>query len=701
MKLKTILTAIMLCLTVQYNAQNKILDSLKIILKTTKDSKQITNTYNNIGKIYNSLNTDSAIFYLRIAEKMAKKNKLQRHLFQAYSNIGTTFIKTGQLDSSEVYFDKAKYLINDIDFYNALTSYYGDRGILDYYKGDYLNSGKRFEKALDLAIKEKNIEDIIRYSNNSALVLSKTGKNNEALDIYFKALKSAELEKDSVHIGLLFNNIANIYEDMNEQEKSLDLYKKSLEIKLKHGTFVQIVNAYFNVANRQLHIGELENDSTLLVKAEKNYEKALEIAQEKNFGNGKLVGWEGLGKIELNKKNFIKSKEYFNKVLEVAKATKNKPYLNMANLSLAYIENDLKNHKKAEFYLKQSKDFVEKSGSITQKKQLYENLYIVEENKGNYKKAFEYLRKKNEIDETLTSNEIKEKISRYEVKYETEKKEKEIAQQKEQLLEQELAIKNRNLYAIIITSILLILGIIFFAIYKRNQFKRNQLQKEIDLKDALAIIKTQNRLQEQRLRISRDLHDNIGSQLTFIISSIDNLKFISKDANEKLKSKLATISSFTGDTIHQLRDTIWAMNKSEISIEDLHSRILSYIEKAKIAVPEVKIDVNYDIDKNKSFSSLIGMNIFRTLQEAINNAIKYSESNTIEITLKNKKNNFVATVTDFGKGFAINSVELGNGLSNMEKRMSEIGGTIKITSEEKKGTTIQLEVQLENTMNDV
>ena len=104
-----------------------------------------------------------------------------------------------------------------------------------------------------------------------------------------------------------------------------------------------------------------------------------------------------------------------------------------------------------------------------------------------------------------------------------------------------MAIKNRNLYTILLISALLILGIVFYAVHKKNQFKKKQLQKEIDLKDALATIKTQNRLQEQRLRISRDLHDNIGSQLTFIISSIDNLKFISKDANQKLKDKLSNI----------------------------------------------------------------------------------------------------------------------------------------------------------------
>lgn len=693
MKIKVLLFLVAISFSKSF-AQEKLLDSLKTLLKTTKDQKQITNTYNNIGKVFNSINTDSALYYLKIAEKLAKENKLKRHLFQTYSNIGTSYIKTGQLDSSEIYFNKSKSLIEDIKHYNALTSYYGDRGILDYYKGNYEKAGERFEKALDLAIAENKIQDIIRYSNNSALVLSKTGNNDKALGIYFKALDAAEKEKDSVHMGLLFNNIANIYEDMNEVEKSLELYKKSLNIKLKHGTFVQKSTAYFNVANMQLHIGELSKDSLLIAKAEENYNKVLELSYEKNYGNGKLIGWEGLGKIHIYKKNFDKSKEYFNKVLEVSKSTNNKPYETMANLSLAYIENELKNHNIAEKHLNEVKDFVIKSGSITQKKQLYENLYIVESKKNNYKKAFEYLLQKNTIDETLTANETKEKISRYEVKYETEKKEKEILKQREELLQKELAIQNRNLYAILITAALLILAIIFFAIFKRNQLKQEQLKKEIDLKDALATIKTQNRLQEQRLRISRDLHDNIGSQLTFIISSLDNLKYVSKEASEKLKEKLTHISSFTGDTIHQLRDTIWAMNKSEITVEDLQARILSFVEKAKLAVPSLEFDISSTINKEKSFNSLAGMNIFRVVQEAINNAIKYAEAKKIHIKLTEEDINFKAIITDDGVGFNINEVQLGNGLSNMEKRMSEINGKVKIQSKPEKGTTITIHVPL-------
>lgn len=175
---------------------------------------------------------------------------------------------------------------------------------------------------------------------------------------------------------------------------------------------------------------------------------------------------------------------------------------------------------------------------------------------GNYKKSLSDFESLLKIKDSIFRTERDQTIQNTEARFRTTKKEKEIAQQKETLLNQELELKNKTLYTTLLTGTLLILAIIFIAVYKRNQLKRNQLKKEIELKDALATIKTQNRLQEQRLRISRDLHDNIGSQLTFIISSLDNLKFVSKDVNEKLKNKLTSISSFTSETIGQLRDTI-------------------------------------------------------------------------------------------------------------------------------------------------
>ena len=218
----------------------------------------------------------------------------------------------------------------------------------------------------------------------------------------------------------------------------------------------------------------------------------------------------------------------------------------------------------------------------------------------------------------------------------------------------------------------------------------------------LSTIKTQNRLQEQRLNISRDLHDNIGSQLTFIISSIDNLKYVTKGADKKLKDKLTSISSFTSDTIFQLRDTIWAMNKSEITIEDLQARVLSFVEKAKQATNN-SIDFKFksNVTNQAKLTSIVGMNLFRVIQEAINNAIKYANATKVNITVIEKNNQVTITIKDDGDGFDIKNVDLGNGLKNIEKRVSDIKGNVFIDSKPEKGTVVKVQIPFKNTTNDV
>ena len=205
-------------------------------------------------------------------------------------------------------------------------------------------------------------------------------------------------------------------------------------------------------------------------------------------------------------------------------------------------------------------------------------------------------------------------------------------------------------------------------------------------------LKNVERIYTQRNKISRDLHDNIGSQLTFIKSSIDNLKYITKTTDEKLISKLDQISSFSSHTINQLRDTVWAMSKENISIDNLCNRVQGLIEKTKVIDSELQFSLICNASKEIIFDSNKGINIFRVIQEAVNNTIKYAEASNIEIKLEESTKQIEITISDNGKGFDINNIELGNGLSNMEKRMAEINSQIHIHSIKNKGTSIKMNI---------
>ncbi|NCP46022.1 MAG: sensor histidine kinase, partial [Flavobacteriales bacterium] len=280
------------------------------------------------------------------------------------------------------------------------------------------------------------------------------------------------------------------------------------------------------------------------------------------------------------------------------------------------------------------------------------------------------------------------------VKYETAEKEKQLAEQEVIITKEQLRVRQRNYTLVGLALVIIFIIILGVYIYKQQKFKQQKLIEENQLKDEIAKITLQNELHEERIRISRDLHDNVGSQLTFIISSVDNMGYLFKTADEKLREKLHGIADFSRTTITQLRDTIWALNKDEISFEDLKSRLYNYIESAKLAKENITFNFEVDVNQKISFNAIEGVNIYRIVQEAINNSLKYSAATTINVLLKESKDKLILKIEDDGIGFNINEVKLGNGLDNMKNRATSIKARFNIDSTPEKGTTILLEMPI-------
>ena len=581
-----------------------------------------------------------AIKLLKTTLKFAQEEKNKELISLTKNNLGIVFRDLGEFITSKKYSNEALQTTKDSI---VKASSYINIGACNRKLGLYKDAISNYLNALKIYEAKKSLKEIATANNNIAIVYSYLNLNKKSLEYYDKAKHTFENLNDKKGISQTYNNIAIVYANEGKLETSLKNFRYSLQIEKKLNDKKGIAESLNNVGSIHYYLGAIDSSIYYFNKSAK---------LERIIGNfaGISASYNNIAQVLLENKRTKESKKYIDSAYVFA----------IKHQTSEDIESALLNY--TEYY----------------------------ENNRNYRKSLTYHKKYLTFKDSLAKKLNIKVLQELETKYQTEKKEKEIVLQKEEILEKELQIKNRNLYAIIVSSILIILAIIFLSIYKRNQLKRKQLQKEIDLNDALSVIKTQNRLQEQRLRISRDLHDNIGSQLTFIISSIDNLKYISKDANSKLKDKLSSISSFTGDTIHQLRDTIWAMNKSEITIEDLHARILSFIEKAKTATENIEFDIEQEISESFSLTSIKGMNIFRVIQEAINNAIKYAEASKINISISKNNENLKISIKDNGTGFDIKTVDLGNGLSNMEKRMSEINGKINISSKKLLGTDIQI-----------
>src|SRR5690554_661623 len=541
-----------------------------------------------------------------------------------------------------------------------------------------------FQKNLNDAEKISYVIGVADAYSQLSLVYGYQGKYEESTQNAIEGIKIYERLNQ-------LDRVAGYYASMGYSMKYRDL-KMALYYMQKGKAIAESNNFENELKDIYNNYGVLKEINNELDSALFYFNKGLEIKLKINDTIGVPYSWSNMAGVYGLQENFQKSREYFNKSLQQRLVWED-------SLGIAENYTQLGEVFMAEKKWNDAIPFMHKSLPISLKKQYrnltqynYKMLSDIFKKLNNTDSALYYFEQYSAIKDSVHSIKVQESIAALNIEFETEKKQNEILEQRAQLAEKDLEVRRKNTFIFGSLGLALILGLLGYLLFKQQKLKNRQLQKVGELKTALAKIETQNKLQEQRLRISRDLHDNIGAQLTFIISSIDNLKYGFSDISEKLGNKLSGISNFTAQTIYELRDTIWAMNKENITFEDLQARIANFIEHAKNA--SERIDFSFNIEENVDeahiFTSVEGMNIYRIIQEAVNNALKYASADKIEVNILKVENQYRIEIIDNGIGFNQAAIDMGNGLNNMKKRAREIGGSIEITSNAGDGTRIVL-----------
>ncbi len=502
------------------------------------------------------------------------------------------------------------------------------------------------------------------------------GELDFALKYNFKALKIYEDAKRINGMANAFNKIADVYFSKNDFKSSILFLNKSLTVLKQRPKSNARLVTFHTLANIYGMSGNFK-------EALKIDNSCLKIAEKINSNEMKVLFLDNKANCFMYSNRLDSAKYYFERCLILDKLIGNPKQIadNYSNQAiLCSMQNDFP---KAEKFGLESISILKKIDNKTNLLNSYESLAEVYTKQRKFNEALNIKNEYIKNYKTIISEKKESASAEFAEIYESEKKEK-------QIIAQQAEAKQKNFYLLALGVLSLLIGLIGFLIYKQQKQKNQQQAQENQLKSAIAEIENQNKLQEQRLSISRDLHDNIGAQLTFIISSVDNVKYGFDITNQKLDDKLTNISGFAKDTIVELRDTIWAMNSNEISFEDLETRINNYIEKAKISQENISFSFAIDTDlKNQKLTSVEGMNIYRTIQEAVNNSLKYAKAEIVSVNIKKQDNKTKISISDNGKGFDIDEIEKGNGLNNMKKRILEINGKFDLQSNEN-GTKIEI-----------
>ncbi len=206
--------------------------------------------------------------------------------------------------------------------------------------------------------------------------------------------------------------------------------------------------------------------------------------------------------------------------------------------------------------------------------------------------------------------------------------------------------------------------------------------------------------EEERKRIAMDIHDGIGQMLTSLKFQIESIDLT---AQEKAFQKIDEVRLLTKQIIKEVRKVTFNLKPPVLGDYGLQAAL-------KVFTKEIGklIDIKLTFITEEEIPRLtqkIENNIFRIIQEAINNAIKYSDADAIEISLQQNKHELILIVTDKGKGFNEKilasrsaNIESGRGFFNMYERTEYINGNLEVNSQPGKGTSVILTVPLHSAM---
>ncbi|MFC3416472.1 tetratricopeptide repeat-containing sensor histidine kinase [Algoriphagus hitonicola] len=586
------------------------------------------------------------------------------------------------LDSGQFYLEEAKQKLNTPT----------DSGIYYFYVAEYQNltNNTQESRRLFLEALPSYTEEIPSLQSITYIRLTRmdqfSGLFDQALDFAQQGFDFAQSIADTGYMAYHLADISVIHHDMENYALGVEYGKRALEI-LKAS---QDPNPFYQSISLN-SIGINFDDWGKPDSALKYHFQVLDLMDELDSSRVFFV-WNNIGNTLLKQKKYQEAEKW----IQIAKGLnfKDRPnsyglatnYTNLA--TIAYNQNQWE---RARIMLDSAKYFVEKSESVEKERDYLYEEYRFRKAKGELSSAIDYLEQYAALKDTIFKEERIKTIGELEAIYEVEQKERQLAESRARLAENELLVESRNNQVLLLILFLLIsLGLGFFIFYRQKN-KTRHLEQEAKLQAIFAEQQTQHRLQEQRSRISSDLHDNIGAQLTFIVSTLRNLKYTDL-SKEKIAEKLDQISDFTVDTVNELRDTIWAMNKETIDMEDLQTRLYGLIEKANKACPDTSFDLEIDPKielEGLSLNSMEGINYYRIIQEAVNNAIKHSAAKEIKILITSEGKRLLVIIKDNGKGMS-GEKSLGNGISNMKVRAERIGRDLRVLTSPDQGTEISI-----------
>jgi signal transduction histidine kinase len=501
-----------------------------------------------------------------------------------------------------------------------------------------------------------------------------------SIDLYKKALPYFEANKDKPNLARVYQNVANLFYEQHAFDKGIDYANKAFALNVELKDTVKMLEC-------QVLTGNLFYGSKKLEQAHIVYESAIKSKTfERLSPTTQFISNVNLGSLYYDREQYDSSLYW----LLQADAIKTKFQLLLFSNTLLY--------KTASTYIKLGNltkagqlltDAARQNQADDGKTDFYETSAEYYTATGDYQKANKQLSDLMQYKDSVNTEETAAAFLQMDSLMIQSEKQR-LLDQKElsiQLLQKQAAEKNKTIALLVVGSLALVItGFLLYLFFKKKEQLKNKsitlLNKE---KEFIAVKSSLEGQLQERGRISKEIHDELGSSLTSISLLTEVLK---KRLDARSSPEVYKISDTSAEMVDKMNEIIWALNTSNDTINSL----TAYMRKfANNFLQDANIELEFlesNIPENQPLEGTVRRHIYLTVKEAINNVVKHSGAKKVVMNV-DAASGLHIQIKDDGKGIDPELKQgFGNGLANMRKRMEEIGGSFNIES--KNGTVIRL-----------
>lgn len=619
------------------------------------DTKQKMETANDTTRVllmtdlcyyYRFANRDSALHYGSEAVSLARKIKFERGLALSLSDLGVIYLDQSDFETARDMWKESMTMRRRMNDMAGIGSIYMKMGVVDFQTGNLDSAAFNFLNALSTFEAIKNVEGVTSALNNVAAIYEQQHRFDKAMDYYRQSFDVAVENKRDHDAGVASINIANIFYQQKKVVAAIRHARRGLGYLNGNAQ----ARGYIGLAHNNLGEYYLQlnrPDSALL-----NVEEALVIRRTLADSVGIVSSLNNLAAIQISRNEFAAAENNLQLALRLATA----------------------------------------KHLLMEQRKIFNTLSTLYSRQGNYQKALDAFKEFHAVNDTLRNTDQNKVITEMNTKYETQKKEQQLAVQQAALKQQQSQLRFN--YAVIVALAIIITLLVLIVVLVRSRMKRRQemLKKESDIRIREAYMDAALQSQEmERRRFAQDLHDGMGQLISALRMQVANIS-----DKRSLEDRMAVVTrseKLMDDMQAEIRTIAFNLMPQTLIQYGLEPALkemaLRLSAAGNLSVSVSTHDAATRLDELKEIS------IYRVVQEWVNNVVKYAHATLIEIQLVAHDEEWVITIEDNGNSFDPSILEqgAGHGWQNIQSRLRLIHALLDIDAAAgRRGTTLTLSI---------